>query len=213
MKIALCVPLSWDMVYADFWRSSMRLDDSGLETKLFDSRHPAIDWARNDVVVQALKWEPDYLFWMDADQTYPSDTIKRLLAHQKDFVGGVNVGRKLPHNPLVYQWKEGDRMHHILDLGTGLKKVEVISLSGSLISSEVFKAIPQPWFTNTLTAGHDVLFCLRCSDFGFDIYCDTSLIYGHIVPKVLTTNDMKLPRFGTIKAGMRWKELKPNGFK
>lgn len=209
MKIAICVPISNEVVFRQFYESSMRLDRSGIETEPFVDRHPQIDINRNNIAEKALHWGADYLLWLDADQTYPPDMIQRLLAHQKDIVGGITPQRLTPYLPTIYKWQKGNRMHHILEIDKEeLIKPDAMGLPGSLIKRKVFETIPFPWFENTLTFKHDILFCMKCYNFGFKIYCDLTLTYGHITVDIVKAPDMIVPRMGTMEAGFKWKEIR-----
>lgn len=51
---------------------------------------------RYKLVQYAKKTKCSHILWLDADHTFPHDTLVRLLAHGKDFIGCNYVSRRLP---------------------------------------------------------------------------------------------------------------------
>src|SRR3990167_3565798 len=56
---------------------------------------------RSYCVIQAQKENCSHILFIDDDMTFPEDTIERLLAHRKEFVGVYSYSRALPLSPTV----------------------------------------------------------------------------------------------------------------
>jgi len=56
--------------------------------------------------------------------------------------------------------------------------------AGLLVWSEVFRAIPEPWFVHgrygEWNAGEDIIFCEQANEAGFDIFVDLAAQLGHL---------------------------------
>jgi hypothetical protein len=142
------------------------------------------------MATKTIKLNPDYIFWIDADQTYPANTPEILMKHVdsgKLVAGGItphrtngqpNVWSSIPDSPL-YKPRE-------IYAGDGVIKVDATGLGGIMMSPEVFKKMEYPWFrmswdkeiNNRL--GMDFTFYANCKRAGIDVWCDTDLRYGHL---------------------------------
>ncbi len=68
-------------------------------------RGASVDYARNQIV---SKLEKDWLFFMDSDQTFPPETLERLLSWDLPIVSGLyfkSPGLPVPH-AYKYMWEE-----------------------------------------------------------------------------------------------------------
>ena len=141
---------------------------------------------RNWLAIQAIKNECTHLFFVDDDMIFPSDTLTRLLAHQKDIVGVAYHPRfeidKDTHKPL-------DKTHIITlkqEGSTELFECEAVGTGVMLIDVKIFEKTKRPWFeihnheTGYTTMGEDWHFCKVAREAGFTVWCDPSLEIGHL---------------------------------
>lgn len=132
---------------------------------------------RNYVATQAVNSGCSHLFFVDDDMVFPPDVLDRLLAHDKDIIGGVYNTKYETQSPVI---------EYLDDKRTGLFKVGAIGTGCLLIKTEVFKKVPQIWFTyewndnGSVKMSHDWLFCHKAREYGFDIWADSSLEIGHL---------------------------------
>ena len=131
----------------------------------------------------------DYLFSVDSDISFPKDTLKKLLSHDKDLVTGIYRQRKpeqileiyLPNN------NGGMRNAKIEDLSEPLVEIVGCGFGCVLVKKELFATIPYPQFeykmgnnVQTILISEDNDFCVKARKHGFKLYCDTSVICDHI---------------------------------
>lgn len=132
---------------------------------------------RNLIVAQAVKSNCDYLLLTDDDMVYEPDTLKKLLAHNKDIVGAT-YNTKYEEQSLVIEYLDKPE--------EGLFKCKALGGGMLLIKTEVFKKVPQPhfgykWFDNGMVKmSNDWFFCEKAREAGYDIWCDSSLPVKHI---------------------------------
>jgi len=141
-----------------------------------------IDQIRNLIANWAQKY--DYLFSVDSDIVMPPDTLKKLIAHNKDIVTGMYIQR-IPGTHALEIFGMGGRMPYDLIKGQGLLEIDGCGFGCVLIKSEVFKAIEYPQFVYHSALDHkdtiseDTDFCLKAKSKGFKVWVDTSIKCSH----------------------------------
>ena len=142
--------------------------------------------ARNSLVYQAQEAGCSYLLMMDTDQTYPSDTLDKLMSHDVD-VCGVRVHRRWPpFDPLLMRGELGKyvRVGDEETFSGDLVQVDATGTGCLLFKMEVFDHVPRPWFKlsehDGKPVGEDIYFCAQARKAGINIYVDTSVEVGHM---------------------------------
>ena len=174
-------------------------------TKLTKITGKAVDLARN-IIVEKL--EKDWLFFMDADQTFSDDALMRLLSWDLPIVSGIyfkSPGKPIPHI-YKYAWKEKQHLYLAMvdeifrflapykeklkesppAVVLPAKREDLIECDGAgagclLVHRRVFEAIEPPWFRceGNTAVGEDFDFCRKAQAAGFKIYCDPGVLCGH----------------------------------
>ena len=147
---------------------------------------------RNSLVLQALEDDCSHLIMIDTDQTYPIDTIKKLLSHDVDVVGPVIHRRYPPFAPIMlrgeiskYQYVPYDEMY-----SNELVEVDATGTGCLCFNMDVFKLMQPPWFEiydaeDGSPVGEDIRFCSKLRSAGFKIFIDTSIDVGHMATFVI----------------------------
>lgn len=136
---------------------------------------------RNYIAVQAIKNNCTHLFFVDDDMVFEPDTLERLLDHDKDIVGAV-YKTKYEVQDDVIEYLDENRP-------TGFFECGALGTGCLLIKMEVFKKLPQPWFkyewfeNGMVKRSHDWIFCEDARKNGFEVWCDKTLLVGHIGQK------------------------------
>lgn len=154
-----------------------------------------MDKARDELAKKALEHNPDYILWLDADQSYPENTPEILMRHidsGKSIVGGMTPLRRqsgsLDGTPSVWDinLKINLARHRKIFINHGLLKVDGMGLGGIMTNPEVFKKMEYPWFCEMWDKkrkrrlGVDLQFFANCKRAGIDVWCDTDLPYEHL---------------------------------
>lgn len=165
---------------AEAWHTYMNV-----ETYYPASRGPEIGQDR--IVQFALHGKPKstHILFMDYDVIPRPNTLKRLLSHDKDIVAGIYpmsfdsfitwcLSREDPFVPLP-----------INDLPNNLFKAKTVSNGMMLVKTEVFEKLKWPYFKNlysegNLQMGHDVYFCQKAREAGYDLWVDPKVKCDHI---------------------------------
>ena len=152
--------------------------------------------ARNAIVETALMYRMDYLLFLDDDHVFnwmdtrgPDDYefLRKLLAHKKDIIGCLYYHRGGDFKPVVMRELEQGKYTFLTDaeIEKGLQKVDVQGGGCMLIDLKIFDKIKPPYFepeqqTDGLNLGTDVQLCKKAKEAGFGVWCDTSIVVGHV---------------------------------
>jgi hypothetical protein len=161
---------------------------------------------RNRLVEDALAWGSDYLLWIDADHSFPPDSLLRLLSHNLPVVG-VNYPRRTePTSPtvvgmnggLIWTSEEMAKNREVTEvrfLGFGLclmdaRIFEVLNERALAEGKEnfwplfAFESVPG----KKTPIGEDVVFYKKLEEAGISAYVDHDLSWAveHFYEKALT---------------------------
>lgn len=131
---------------------------------------------------QAIEKGATHLFFVDSDMLFPPDTLKRLLAHEKDIVGADYNKRKFPLETVTSYLPDVDKSE------TEPFKVNIAGTGALLIKTNVFTdpKVDKNWFSFGRNAegknviGEDGWFCLNARNAGYDIFVDPTLKVLHL---------------------------------
>jgi hypothetical protein len=149
-----------------------------------------IDIARDILAHVFLASDCTHMLQIDSDLGFPADAARRLMAHDKDIVGGAY---RIRHDHELYPVHCGD--------GVGLIPADALQGGFLMVKREVIEkmsdgpkyavAAPDygslqvaPLFTREMRAdgyvGEDIMFCRRAKAAGFDAWCDTTIPFEHV---------------------------------
>lgn len=141
---------------------------------------------KQEIAEFAVEQGADWVLFIDDDVIFPPNTLLQLLSRNKDIVGGVYWSKSDPPVPLMFRGHmRGSHMNwHVGDF----IKVDAMGDGLTLIKTKVFKAMPKPWFSLNYTyhdleqaqgpdpgTTEDLYFYKKARDFGFEVWCDTSI--------------------------------------
>lgn len=189
MRIMIAVPCM-DQVPAPFCQSLATLQKVEQCTLAMKSGS-LIYTARNDLAMQAIQMDADYVFWLDSDMVFKPDTLARMYKtireNDYDILTGLYFRRVPPYSPVLFDaldmfgptlnWSEFKSIpEEIFEVGG-------CGFGCVLMKTDVFLDV-QSRFGNMFAPmgnnGEDVAFCIRARECGFKIMCDPSVICGHV---------------------------------
>jgi hypothetical protein len=132
-------------------------------------------------VETALANGADKILFIDSDQTFSHDALKRLVDSGKDIVGAASLTRK---EPIQYTCKDIDGNRIDFREKTGLVEVHTNGFPMTLIDCEVFSKIEKPYFSVSYNEGQwigeDESFCHAAREAGYKIWIDADVKVGHL---------------------------------
>ena len=164
-RVAVCVT-SGDMLHAGFAHSlAAMMSYDCAKFALIGHRTSLIHKGRDALVVEAMKFNPDYILFLDSDMVFPAWTLARLLSHDKDIVGATYVNRTPPHQ-LHIKTLGGERQV----VQTGLHEVAGLPTGMLLTRPKVFRDMTRPYFrAPSIEQGKNFGECLGEIDFKREI--------------------------------------------
>ena len=191
MKILIAVPCM-DQVPVPFCYSLASLEKPKDAVCTLTMKTGALIYTSRDAMaMQAIQNEYDYVFWMDADMQFPTDTLVKLLStlrnNKLDIVSGLYFRRVPPYSPVLFDQLEIDGVEatytefdHIPD---DLFEVGGCGFGCVLMDVGVFLDVQgrfEQIFSPIGRNGEDVAFCWRARQCGYQIWCDPSVKCGHV---------------------------------
>lgn len=198
LKIAFCIP-TLGRPHMATWNNFNNLVKPRASGDLIGESHfitiedRPVDNARLLATQQALSIPGlTHILWIDDDMTFPPDALQRLLAHDKDVIGGLCHNRRAPsYQPIAARKYHPDlgmpqgAYGFVYDLPqSGVVEVDATGGAFLLVKAEVFREISAKfgegsWWVPEGEASEDFSFCRRAQACGYKIHIDCGLDIGH----------------------------------
>lgn len=141
--------------------------------------------ARERLCEKMMENDLDWLLMVDSDMVIPTDTIMRLLAHDKPVVAGLAFKRSAPYQCAAYDTiapaQDGTwNLRALREWPEGLVQVAGVGTACMLVRRDALEAIPRPWFFPIQHLGEDLAFCVRARHAEIPIFVDTTVKTRHL---------------------------------
>jgi FkbM family methyltransferase len=160
-----------------------------------------VDQVRNLIADWTVKGF-DYVFCVDSDITFPPDTLAKLLNQARynsiDIISGVYRTKTKQFGVELY-----DENYQQLDFGIiqgrGTVPIGACGFGCVLVSSEILERVGYPQFdyhralNHNDTLSEDVDFCMKAWAKGAAVFCDTTVLCGHIGNKTFNILEQSTP--------------------
>ena len=190
MRTLIAIPCM-DTVNTLFFTSMMALR-KGADTEIAVSCSSLIYSARNMLAKKAVENGFDRVLWLDSDMTFKPDLLERLSAHLDrglEYVSVMYYKRKSPVEPCILQKLElvekddGELLpvaKAVGDYPRGLFRIAGGGFGGVMMTTELIKRCgPLPFFPMN-GFGEDYTFCMKAREAGAELWCDGSIVAGHL---------------------------------
>jgi hypothetical protein len=143
--------------------------------------------ARNQIVVEALKVNADYVLFIGDDVLVPPNIFDLLYRHREDIVTGVYWTKGAVPYPYLWRneldgpftaWKAGEYF-----------EIDWCGVDATLIKADVFRTMEPPWFSHEWVfeqgqqvnpiATEDLYFYAKAKKLGYRVWADTAAQCGH----------------------------------
>lgn len=189
MKTLIAIPCM-DAVNVLFMKSLLTMQLEG-EVEFSLAIGSLIYDARNQLAYKAVSGGFDRVLWLDSDMTFDPDLFMKLSARVDEgaeYVSGIYFTRKAPIQPVIYKTVGMDGtipqaisykdypQESVFDVqGTGFGAV--------MMTSDLIRRVSDSFglpFSPIVGFGEDLSFCLRVTELGIPMFCDSSIKLGHI---------------------------------
>ena len=197
MKTLIAIPCM-DQVPAQFANCLAMLQKVGDCAVSFNVGSLVYD-SRDTLAKRAIQMEADYVFWLDSDMVFPTDTLVHMMDTVKekdlDFLTGMYFRRVQPFTPTLFrklvrqQPGKGFRWTGFEEIPNEIFEVEGCGFGCVLMSTSVLMDVAGKFgdmFGPIERTGEDLSFCWRARECGYKLYCDPSIPLGHVGHTVIT---------------------------
>jgi len=142
--------------------------------------------ARTWLINEAIRLGATHALFVDSDMVFKSDTIVKLLAHDKNIVAADYNKRTFPlelvSSPLTE--RKTDEIYQARHAATGMMLINLSIFEEEWVDPTTGKKAP--WFSfgrdsqGNLSLGEDAWFCFSARDQGFETWIDPTIKVGHV---------------------------------
>ena len=158
------------------------------------------NWITNREKLAKLAVEEDatHLMFLDDDMQFDPRVLEMLLGRRQDIVVTNYLIKTTPAKDFVAVDLQGRRVATTSE-STGLQSINYSGFGASLISTDVFRKVPQPWFKpkfdpdSSEYTTEDCPFFEKVREAGYKVYLDqdASKLVGHIGRKTWVFDEVK----------------------
>lgn len=187
MKLLIGIP-THDFIHVEFVKCLMALLDQlkrdGVDYTLDIDSGTLVYIARERISNKAINDGYSHVLWLDSDMIFQPTILDDLMFSGKSFVTGVYHARRKGHVSCIFK---------VIDIHKGVERFEeypneAFRIAGCgfgcvLIETDILKAVTLnkgPCFLPIAGYGEDLAFCKRATEMGFEIWCEPSVVCGHI---------------------------------
>ena len=128
---------------------------------------------------------PDYILFMDYDVIPRHNTLEKLIAADKDIISGVYPLAQRCEIKWCLSKDEPFSAMEIGDLPDNMFKASTICNGIMLVKTEVFDNLQWPYWRSQfvkggVSMGHDIYFCKKAREAGYDLWVDPKIKCSHI---------------------------------
>lgn len=201
MKLAVTWPWSGDFVLTPFVDSVLNLERPLIyEVRWFRGTGWCNSRRRADACEKALKWWPDWIVQLDADQVYPEDLLIRLVKHMeagRDLVSAMVPQRGYtegcgmrPFQRLAWNLKEGTAidLEPVEPQDGELQEVTLPTCAATIFRASDLRRLSRPWFRDQYDEktwerqyAEDLHFIIHMrKSLGLKTFVDTGIEVSHL---------------------------------
>lgn len=186
MKLLIGVP-TLDFVHVEFMNSLarllMRLKDDGIDFDLDIESGTLVYLARERIAKKAINEHYTHVLWLDSDMIFTEDILDDLMFCGEKFVTGIYHARRKGYASVIFKDISVDKIERFEEYPNEPFKIAGCGFGCVLVSTEILSSVCLHFgtcFTPLPNLGEDIAFCKRAQDLGFKLWCEPSVVCGHI---------------------------------
>ena len=186
MRLLIGVP-TLDYVNAEFMkcliRLIMKLKDDGIQFHLEINSGTLVYLARNRIANMAINEHYTHVLWLDSDMVFNDSILDDLMFSGKDFVTGIYHARRKGYDSVIFKDIELNNITRFEEYPNETFEIAGCGFGCVLTSVDLLSAVCLHYgtcFTPLPSLGEDIAFCKRAKDLGYKLWCEPSVICGHI---------------------------------
>lgn len=157
---------------------------SGADVTLAMQSEPRVDYARNNLVKQALEHEEiTHIMWVDSDVCIPKESVTRLFSHNVAVVGGLYQFKYGLHGPVVFDGAFKPLKNLISE--TEVHTVSGMGMGCCLVVADIYRQMTKVfgdhlWYDLSPDVGEDAHFFKRLKEMEIPVHLDPGVRCMHM---------------------------------
>lgn len=186
MKLLIGVPTT-DFVHVEFMKSLvnllLKLERDGIQFDVDIESGTLVYIARDRIANKAINENYTHVLWIDSDMVFNENILEDLLFCGEQFVTGIYHARRKGYASTIFKRIDINHLERFEEYPKEPFRIEGCGFGCVLIDVEILMAVSRKHntcFTPLPNLGEDIAFCKRAQDLGYTLWCDPSVICGHI---------------------------------
>lgn len=186
MKLLIGIP-TMDFVHVEFMKCLcaliQRLRDDRVDFTLDINSGTLVYLARERIAHRAVNEEYTHVLWLDSDMIFTPDILDDLMFSGKGFVTGIYHARRKGYASCIFKSIEINKIERFDEYPNETFEIAGCGFGCVLVETEILKAVclnKGTCFTPLKNLGEDIAFCQRAREMGYKLYCEPSVVCGHI---------------------------------
>lgn len=186
MKLLIGVP-TLDFVHVEFMKCltdlMMRLRDEGIDFDLDIESGTLVYLARERIAHKAINEYYTHVLWLDSDMIFSPDILDDLMFCGEQFVTGIYHARRKGYASCIFKSIELNNVTRFEEYPSQPFEIAGCGFGCVLTAVPLLSAVCLHYltcFTPLPSLGEDIAFCKRALDLGYKLWCEPSVVCGHI---------------------------------
>lgn len=186
MKLLIGIP-TLDYVHVDFMRCLMNLvmhlKEQGTQFDVMIESGTLVYLARERIAHRAINEHYTHVLWFDSDMIFNPEILDDLMFCGEQFVTGIYHARRKGYASCIFKDIEPNNVERFETYPKEPFQIAGCGFGCVLTSVEMLSTICLHYltcFTPLQSLGEDIAFCKRARDLGYKLWCDPSVVCGHI---------------------------------
>lgn len=186
MKLLIGVP-TLDYVHVEFMQCLMKLalklKGQGVPFDIDIESGTLVYFARDRIAKKAINEGYTHVLWLDSDMIFNDDLVDDLMFCGKSFVTGIYHARRKGYASVIFKDISINSIERFEEYPNDTFQIAGCGFGCVLTETELLKAVCMnmgTMFTPLPDLGEDIAFCKRATDLGYKLWCEPSVVCGHI---------------------------------
>ena len=186
MRLLIGVP-TLDYVNVEFMnclmRLIMKLKDEHVQFDLEINSGTLVYLARERIAHKAINEKYTHVLWLDSDMVFNDSILDDLMFCGQEFVTGIYHARRKGYASVIFKDIEINNITRFEEYPNEPFQIAGCGFGCCLTSVPLLSAVCLHYgtcFTPLPSLGEDIAFCKRAKDLGYKLWCEPTVICGHI---------------------------------
>lgn len=176
-----------DFVHVEFMRSLVnliiKLKRDSIQFDIDIESGTLVYLARDRIANKAINEGYTHVLWLDSDMVFNENILEDLMFCGEQFVTGIYHARRKGYASVIFKRIDINHLERFEEYPKEPFRIEGCGFGCVLIDVEILRAVCRKnntCFTPLPNLGEDIAFCKRAHDLGYTLWCEPTVVCGHI---------------------------------